>query len=119
MTKRRPISFPREGNRQNALQGKKLDYVENVEYLGIILHERYNSKTPTEAVRTYMYSRFKREQSSVNTKVSFYMYNKVRIDKHLSDNFLIQNGIKQGDALSPLLFNFALEYAIRKMLGSS
>jgi hypothetical protein len=31
----------------------------------------------------------------------------------LSDNFSIQNGPEQGDALSPLLFNFALEYAIR------
>jgi hypothetical protein len=40
---------------------------------------------------------------------------KVRIGKHLSDSFLIQNGLKQGDALSPLLFNFALEYAIRKV----
>jgi hypothetical protein len=28
--------------------------------------------------------------------------------------FPIQNGLKQGDALSPLLFNSALEYAIRK-----
>jgi hypothetical protein len=34
----------------------------------------------------------------------------------LSDTFPIQNGLKQGDALSPLLFNFALEYAIRKVL---
>jgi hypothetical protein len=32
--------------------------------------------------------------------------------KYLSDNFPLQSGLKQGDALSPLLFNFALEYAI-------
>jgi hypothetical protein len=42
-------------------------------------------------------------------------YNNVRIGKHLSDTFLIQNGVKQGDALTPLLFNFSLEYAIRKV----
>jgi hypothetical protein len=40
-------------------------------------------------------------------------YSKVRIGKHLSDNFPIQNGLKQYDSLSPLLFNFSLEYAIR------
>jgi hypothetical protein len=28
---------------------------------------------------------------------------KVRIGKHLSDGFPIQNGLKQGDASSPLL----------------
>jgi hypothetical protein len=33
----------------------------------------------------------------------------------LSDTFPIQSGPKQGDALSSLLFNFALEYAIRKV----
>jgi hypothetical protein len=42
-------------------------------------------------------------------------YSKVRIGKHLFDSFLIQDGLKQGDALSPLLFNFALEYAIGKV----
>jgi hypothetical protein len=42
-------------------------------------------------------------------------YSKVRIGKHLSASFPIQNGLKQGDALSPLLFNFALEYAVRKV----
>jgi hypothetical protein len=33
----------------------------------------------------------------------------------LSDSFPIQNDLKQGDALLLLLFNFALEYAIRKV----
>ena len=33
----------------------------------------------------------------------------------MSDMFPIKNGLKQGDALSPLLFNFALEYAIRRV----
>jgi hypothetical protein len=33
----------------------------------------------------------------------------------LSDSFPIQNDLQQGDALSPLLFNFALEYATRKV----
>jgi hypothetical protein len=42
-------------------------------------------------------------------------YSKVRIGKLSCDKFPIQNGLKQGDALSPLLFNFALEYAIRKV----
>jgi hypothetical protein len=42
-------------------------------------------------------------------------YSKVRIGKCLSDPFLIQNGLKKGDVLSPLFFNFALEYAIRKV----
>jgi hypothetical protein len=33
----------------------------------------------------------------------------------LSDTFTIQNGLEQGHAISPLLFNFALEYAFRKV----
>jgi hypothetical protein len=33
----------------------------------------------------------------------------------VADKFPIQNELKQGDALSPLLFNFALEFAIRKV----
>jgi hypothetical protein len=37
------------------------------------------------------------------------IYSKVHIGKHMSDALPIQNGLKQGDALSPLLFKFALE----------
>jgi retron-type reverse transcriptase len=39
----------------------------------------------------------------------------VRVGKHLYDRSPIKNGLKQGDPLSPLLFNFALEYAFRKV----
>ena len=42
-------------------------------------------------------------------------YSRVRLGKNLSDMFLIRNGLKQGDGLSPLLFNFALEYDIRRV----
>jgi hypothetical protein len=42
-------------------------------------------------------------------------YSKVHVGELLSDKFPKQNGLKQGDALSPLLFNFSLEYAIRKV----
>jgi hypothetical protein len=43
------------------------------------------------------------------------MCSEVLICKHLSDNFPLQNGLKQGDALTPILFNFAFEYAIREV----
>jgi hypothetical protein len=42
-------------------------------------------------------------------------YSTVRIGKYQSNKFPIPNGLKQGDALPPLLFNFALEYAIRRV----
>jgi len=42
-------------------------------------------------------------------------YGRVRVGKNLPDIFLIRNGLKQGDALSPFLFNCTLEYAIRRV----
>ena len=41
-------------------------------------------------------------------------YGRVRRGKNLSDMFPIRNSLKQ-DVLSLLLFNFALEYAIRRV----
>ena len=42
-------------------------------------------------------------------------YSRVRVGENVSVRFPIRNGLKQGDALSPLLLNFALEYAIRRV----
>jgi hypothetical protein len=44
-------------------------------------------------------------------------YIRARIGKNLSEKFTVQNGLKQGDSLSPLLFNFAMEYVIRRVRG--
>jgi hypothetical protein len=42
-------------------------------------------------------------------------YSRVRVGKNLFEMFPIRNGLKQGDALSPSLLNFALEYAIKRV----
>jgi hypothetical protein len=38
---------------------------------------------------------------------------RIRVGKRLSHRFPVKDGLKQREALSPLLFSFALEYAIR------
>jgi hypothetical protein len=43
------------------------------------------------------------------------IYSRVRVGKHLCAIFPIKNGVKKGDALSSLLFNFALVYVIRRV----
>jgi hypothetical protein len=42
-------------------------------------------------------------------------YSRVQVGKYLSDMLPVRNGLKQGDALSPLLFHFALESAISRV----
>jgi len=42
-------------------------------------------------------------------------YGRVRVDKNLSGLFTFRNGFRQGGAISPLLFNCFLEYAIRRI----
>ena len=43
------------------------------------------------------------------------MHSRFRVGEHLSDLFPIRNGLQQGNALLLLLFNTALEYAIRRV----
>jgi len=42
-------------------------------------------------------------------------FSRVQLDKNFSDMFPIRNGLKQGDALSPLFLKLALEDAIRRV----
>jgi hypothetical protein len=41
-------------------------------------------------------------------------YSRVRVGKHLSGVFLVEKDVKQGDALSPLLYNFVSQYAFTR-----
>ena len=58
----------------------------------------------------YLYETDKTNKKCLNETSS-----RDRVGKHLSDMFPINNGLKQGDALSSLLFNIAVEYAIRRV----
>jgi len=46
------------------------------------------------------------------------MYLNVRVGIYLFGMFAMKNGLKQGDALQSLLFNAALEYAIRMVAAN-
>jgi hypothetical protein len=55
------------------------------------------------------------KQNSIQLIDGLATYSRVRVGKNLSDKFTVQNDLKQGYALSPLFFNFDLEYAIRRV----
>ena len=43
------------------------------------------------------------------------MYSRVSVGKCSADIFTIKNSLKQGDAILSLLFNFTLDYALRRV----
>ena len=61
-----------------------------------------------------LFADFNRAYSSVRRMCLNETYSRDRAGRHLSDMIPIRNGLKQGDALSPLLFNFALQHAISR-----
>ncbi|KAJ4439393.1 hypothetical protein ANN_07515 [Periplaneta americana] len=69
-----------------------------------------NNRGEGKARRTDMKEIGVEEELNIKRKIR-----RVRIGQFLTDAFPIHCGLKQGDALSPLLFDFALEYAIRKV----
>ena len=94
---------------------KKLEYNEAVHQLFIEFKDAYDSVR-----REVLYNIFFEFGIPVKLVRLIKMclnetYSRVRVGKHLSDRFAVTNGLKPGDALSPLLFTFAIEYAVRRV----
>jgi hypothetical protein len=76
----------------------------------IVLNVHAPTEDKVDDVKNSFYEEFERVFDK------FPKYNmKILLDKHLSESFPIQNCLKQEYAVSPLLFIFGLEYAIRNV----
>jgi len=103
-------------------------------YSAFVKHVRKNGKTMKHCISYFI--DFKRAYDSVRREVLYNIliefdipmklvrlikmclnetYRRVWVGKLLSDMFPVRNGFKEGDALSPFLFSFAVEYAIRRV----
>jgi len=94
---------------------KKWEYNEEVHQLFIDFKKAYDSVRREVLYKILIEFGIPRKLVSLIKMSSTETYSRVRVGKNVSDKFRIRNGLKQGDALTPMLFNFALEYAIRRV----
>ena len=93
---------------------KKCEYSEAVHQLFIYFKKAYDSVRREVLYNILMEFGIPKKLIRLIKMCLTETYSRVRVGKSLSDMFSTRNGLKQGDALSPLLFNLALEYAIRR-----
>jgi hypothetical protein len=94
---------------------KKWEYNGTVRQLFIDFKKTYDSVSRDVLYNTLIEFGVPRKLMEIIKMCLNETYSRARIGKNLPDKFTMQNGLKQGDALSPLLFNFALEYDIRRV----
>jgi hypothetical protein len=86
---------------------KKLEYNGTVHQLFIDFRKAYDSVMREVLYKIFIEFGTPRKLVRLIKMCLNEAYSKIRIGKHLSCAFPITNGLKQGDALLPLLFNFA------------
>ena len=91
------------------------EYNEPVHQLFIDFNKAYDSVRREVLYKTLIEFDIRRKLVRLIKMSLTETYSTVRVGKNVSDRFPIRNGLKQGDALSPMLFNFALEYSIRRV----
>jgi len=94
---------------------KKWEYNEEVHHLLIDYKKAYDSVRREVLYKILIQFGIPRKLVRLIKMNLTEMYSRFWVGKNVSDRSPIRNGLKQGDARSPMLFNFALEYAIRRV----
>jgi len=94
---------------------KKWEYNEEVHHLFIDFKKAYDSVRREVLYKILIEFGIPRKLVRLIKMSLIETYSRVRVGKNVSNRFPIRNGLKQRDTLSPMLFNFALEYAIRRV----
>jgi len=94
---------------------KKWEYIEEVHQLFIDFKKAYDSVRREVLHKILIEFGISRKLVRLVNMSLSETYSRVQVGKNVSDRFPITNGLKQGDALSPMLFNFALEIVIRRV----
>jgi len=97
------------------IREKQWEYNEEVHQLFIELKKAYHSVRREVLYRILIDFGIPRKLVRLINMNLTETCSRVRIGKNVSDKFPIRNGLKQGDDQSPILFNFALEYEIRRV----
>ena len=92
---------------------EKLEYNEAEHQLSIDFKKAYNSIRREVLYNILIETGIPIKTGNATKNGLTETYSRVRVVKNLSDMLRIRNGLKQGKALSPLFFNFVLDYAIR------
>jgi len=94
---------------------KKWEYNEPVHQLFIDFKKAYDSIRREVLYKTLIEFGIPRKLVRLIKMSLTGIYSRFRVGKIVSGRFSIRNGLNQVDVLSPMLFNFALEYAIRRV----
>jgi len=94
---------------------KKWEYNEEVHQLFIDFKKAYDSVRREVLYKILIEFGIRRKLVRLMKMSLTETYIRVRLGKNVSNKFPVRNGLKQGDALSSVLFNFALEYTFRRV----
>ena len=92
---------------------KKWEYNEEVHQLFIDFRKAYDSVRREVLYKILLEFGIPRKLARLITMSLTEIYSRVRVGENVSDRFPIRNGLKQGDALSPLATAFQLFFRLR------